>query len=284
MRVSLDYYHRKFPAKVLKSIFVISSPDRRQEFEVVIGELGLSSKFVDISRIIAKPVAFSSGLAKSYGASILKSVPMKVKLDLVGSKAKAAKASAKEPAALVSLLTKIKLDFRIIIAGILICVATAVYGVFQVMPFKQDLGKVLSKRNKEAKVSPDASYETLKADSLKSKQSLGNLESLIKNQLFFTEALDILPRALPEGAWLTKLSLAKSEENKAELILEGMCYLGDSNNEFQAVNKFFNNLNTSAAFTKYFKNISIVSIGQSQFENAAVTTFHISCKTYKEKK
>lgn len=284
MRVSLDYYHRKFPAKDLKSIFLVSSPERRQEFEVFIGELGLISKFVDLSRVIAKPLAFSSGLAKSYSASIFKSVPAKVKLDLVESKAKAVKAGAKEPLAWLSLLTKIKLDFRVITAGILICAATAVYGVFQAMPFKQDLAKVMSKRNKDSKFSPDTSYDALKASSLKYKVTLGNLDNLIKNQLFFTEALDILPRSLPQGAWLSKLSLSQREGNRAELILEGMCYLGDSNNEFQAVNKFFADLNASPVFTKYFKDIRIVSIGQAQFASADVTTFYISCKTYKEKK
>ncbi|MDO8662289.1 MAG: pilus assembly protein PilM [Candidatus Omnitrophota bacterium] len=285
VRVSLDYYHRKFPAKAIKNIFVVSSPDWRQELEVFINDLGLPNKFIDISKIINKPMAFSSGLVKSYSAAISKAIPIKVRVNLIESKARALKpAAAAAGLDLTSLLKNIKLDFRVITAGVLLCAATFIYGIFQLAPLKQNLGQVVSKRSKVAKISPDSSYASLNIASLKDKKTLDNLDNLIKKQLYVTEVLNIVPPSLPRGVWLTKFSLAKREEDKKELTLAGMSYLGESSNEFQAINKFFNNLRDNPEFTKYFKDISIVSIDHTQFLQATVTTFSISCKTYQEAK
>jgi hypothetical protein len=67
-------------------------------------------------------------------------------------------------------------------------------------------------------------------------------------------------------------------------VLEGMSYLGDSNTEYEAINKFYSDLKEVQEFNKYFKSISIISVDHGQFDNALVTTFLISCKTYKEAK
>ena len=284
IRVSLDYYHRKFPAKAIKNIFVISSPDWRQELEVYINDLGLTSKFIDLSKIVNRPMVFSSGFVKSYSTAISRAMPIKVRLNLIESKARAAKPASASGPDLLSLLKNIKIDFRVIAAGVLICAAAFGYGIFQAAPLKQNLDNVISKRIKVGKISPDTGYDALNDMSLRDKKTLGNLDNLIKKQLYVTEVLDIMPRSLPEGVWLTKFSLTKKEEGKAELMLEGMSYLGDSNNEFQAVNKFFDNLKESPVFTKYFKDINIVSLDHTQFTGATVTKFFISCKTYKEAK
>lgn len=206
---------------------------------------------------------------------------MKVRLNLIESKARAFKVGGVSFPKLLALFKSIKLDFRVIIAALLICVAAFAYGSFQAMPLKQDLNNAVSRKIKVGKISPEVSYEALNLTSIKDRKTLDSLDNLIRKQLYVTEVLDIMPRALPEGVWLTKFYLAKKEEGKAELILEGMSYLGDSNNEFQAVNKFFNNLQESPVFTKYFKDINIVSLDHAQFAGATVTTFFISCKTYK---
>jgi len=284
IRVSLDYYHRKFPAKPLKNIFVFSNPDWRQELEVFVNELGLSSKFIDIARVVGKPLAFSSGFMKSYSVAISKTVSTRIRLDLIRSKSRVDKAPALSGPALVSLLKKVRIDFRFIALGILVCIGVFAYGFFQEVPLKQELNSIMSKRIKVGDIDPNASLETLNVISLKTRKTLANLDALIRKQLYVTEVLDIIPRSIPDGVWLTSFSLDKRELKGTELILEGMSYLGESNDEFQAVNKFFNTLKENSLFSKYFKDISLVSIGHTQFSGSTVTTFLISCKTYIEGK
>ncbi|MFA5096197.1 MAG: PilN domain-containing protein [Candidatus Omnitrophota bacterium] len=283
IRVSMDYYHRKFPGKAIKNIFLVSSQEWRQEFESFINELGLPSKFIDIPRMINRPTVFSSGFVKSYSAAMFKSIPIRIKLNLAETKARALKVGAAGTPGpdILAFIKKIKFDFRVIALGILICVAAVVHGVFfQSVPLNQELNKVLTRRAEVARVSPTATYEELNSITAKNKKTLDRLYNLIGKQLYVTDVLDILPRALPEGVWLTRLHLVKKEGGMAELTLEGMSYLADSSNEFQAINKFFNNLGNNASFRKYFKDINIVSVDQAQFTGTPVSTFLISCKTY----
>ncbi|MFA5725797.1 MAG: pilus assembly protein PilM [Candidatus Omnitrophota bacterium] len=279
IRVSLDYYHRKFPSKSLKNIFIMSNAERRQEIEVFLSELGLSSKFIDIAKTVGSPMAFSSSFTKSYSIAISRKVGIKVRLNLVESKLRGSKVdSARIRLELASFFNKIKLDFRVVIAGVLICAVALIYGISREISLKKDLGNLTSKWSKLTGLSSDTSYETLRATSVKDRKTVVNLDNLINKQLYLTEVLSIIPSALPPGVWLTRISLNKKEGSGAELILEGMSYLNNGNNEFQAVNKFFSNLNNNLAFTRYFKDIK-VSLDQGLFAGNRVTTFVISSKT-----
>lgn len=285
IHVSLDYYQRKFSFKPMKNIFVISNPDLRQDIEAFMVELGLSSKFVDIAKIIGKPMAYSSSFVKSYSSALAKKVATKVRINLIESKLRVDKAEVGGGQVdVVALLKKIKVDLRFVVVGALVCIASFAYGLYQEIPLKQKLADITSKWDKISKANQGASYETLNANYLKYGKTLENLNKLIKNQLFITETMDIMPRSLPEGVWLNRFTFSNKDADKAELILEGMCYLGDSSEEFLAVNTFFNNLNMNTVFTKYFSDISIVSIDRGQFNNTALTTFFISCKAFKERK
>ena len=83
---------------------------------------------------------------------------------------------------------------------------------------------------------------------------------------------------------MVKFAFDDRDNGKKELVLEGRCYLDDSDKEFESVNKFLDNLKTSPGFNKYFNPISIVSLDHAQVGKVAVTTFVISCKTNNEGK
>ena len=284
IRVSLDYYHRKFPSKSFKNIFIMSNPEWRQETETFLSELGLSSKFIDIAKAVGSPMAFSSSFAKSYSTAISKRVAIGVKFNLVESKLRETRlGTARIRLELGYFFNKIRLDFRVIIAGVLICTAAFMYGTSKEVSLKKDLSSVAGKWGSLTKLSPGTSYEMLKSTSLKDARTLANLGNLINKQMYIAEILEVIPQAIPPGVWLTKFYLNKREEGRAELTLEGMCYLQDSNNEFQAVNKFFSNLNTNPMFTRYFKDIKI-SLDHGFFMGTSVTTFVITCKANQEKR
>ncbi|MFA5177453.1 MAG: pilus assembly protein PilM [Candidatus Omnitrophota bacterium] len=284
IRVSLDYYHRKFPSKPLKNIFIMSNPEWRQEVEAFLGELGLAGKFIDIAKAVGSPMAFSSSFAKSYSTAISRRVNIRIRFNLIESKLRESKVdSARIRLELMNFFNQIKLDFRIIIAGLLLCAAAFIYGTYQETSFKKDLNTTVDRWVKLTNISPDTSYEALQATSTKNKRAIANLDNLINKQLYVTEVMGVIPRAITPGVWLTRIYLSKKEEGGAELALEGMCYLNDGNNEFQAVNKFFSNLNSNTVFNKYFKDVK-VSVDHSSFKGNRVTTFVISCRTNKEKK
>ncbi len=277
LKVSLDYYRRKFPTKGIKNLIIICGQDWRFEIENYSAELGLSSKFVDFAKVVGKPVSYSSSFAKSYSAAIFKTGGIKIGLDLIESKSKSEKV-VKSPIEVASIFKGFRLDLRFIVAALLICAGTFLYGFFQKNPFEQELELAVGSRVQVPGVPSSSSLESLKSISSKYKKTLENLDNLIKNQLYITETMDIVPRVLPQGLWLTKFSF-NSKDGESDLNIEGMSYLGDGDKEFQAVNDFLNSLNSSAVFSKYFKSVNIAFIDRAEFARQQVTKFSIKCKT-----
>jgi len=282
IRVSFDYYHRKLPSKNIQKIFLLSNRDYRSDLEGILTDMGLSAQFIDLTKVIRKQIPYSLSFIKGYSSSLSKTIKTKVKVNILAAKTKAKPLKEKAgPTEIVSLVKDLRLDYRVIALGLLICIATFAFGVYRTQLLRKDLTDVMAMRRGIAKVNSQATYDELTKTESEYKAKLSDLDSLIKKQLYLTEPLNIIPKAMPEGAWLKSF---KKEEGKVEFVLEGMVYLDDSDKEFGAVNTFLSNLKANPGFAKYFKEINIVSLSRGQFEDLTVTNFLISCKSYQGKK
>jgi Tfp pilus assembly protein PilN len=286
MRVSMDYYQRKFPGKNIGKMYLFADQEQYSQLEAFMMELGIAVKFIDFAKIIGKPVAYSAGFIKSYSAALESAIPTKVRINLVETRARLLK-----PAAAIglqseagSLFRDIKIDFRMIVAGILICLSALGYGIYQAIPFKERLKEVINKRVKVDKVDDRLSLGKLEDINSQYKSKLNKLDALIRKQFYLTETLDVIPRFIPEGVWLVNFSLNNKDRDKVELTLQGRAYLKSSDKEFEAVNKFLEDLKQDPVFTKYFTDISILSINQQQEDKVTLTSFSLSCKNYKEER
>ena len=282
IRVSQDYYRRKFPDKGIKTLYVLSGLEMREDLRSFLASSGIPAKFVDTGRILGKGIAYSSILAKSFGVVLFKDLPLKVKINLFSARLKADSGKGKED--IFAFMEGVKVDFKIIFLGILICAATFGYGIYRMQPVRQELNSIIDKRPKVDSVSSVEDYAVLSARDKNLKKRLNNLDSLIKDQLYATYFLDIIPRALPEGTWLTRLTSTRKEDNRPELILEGQAYLGDSDKEFEAVSTFLSNLKSNQFFSKNYKEITITSVDRKAILDKSVAVFSILCRNYPEKK
>jgi Type IV pilus assembly protein PilM len=261
IRVSQDYYRRKFPDKGVKTFYVLSGQDLREDLQSFFASAGIPAKFVDTSRVLGKGIDYSSVLVKSFGVVLFKDLSLKVKINLLSSRLRSDSVKGKEDT--FAFLEGVKVDFKIIFFCILICVATFGYGIYRMQPVREEISSIIDKRPKVASVSPVEDYAVLSARDMNLKKRLNNLDSLIKNQLYATYFLDIIPRSLPEGAWLTKLTSTRKEDNRPELILEGQAY------QF---------------FSKNYKEITITSVDRIAILDKSVAVFSIVCRNYPEKK
>ena len=282
IRVSQEYYRRKFPEDEIKKFFVISGTQTNEELGAFFAEAGQAVKFVDCSKVLGRGAAYSSVIAKGFGAAIFKEFPLKVKVDLLSSRLKEEKAAGAVD--ISTLLQGFKLDLKVVFLGILICGATFGYGFLKMQPAQEEISKIIGKRPKVNTVSADDSYENLTGINKKFKNKLDSLDKLIKNQFYATYPLDIIPRALPKGVWLTNFSLSKKEAGSPELIMGGLAYLGDSDKEFEAAGAFLSNLRTDKVFSKYFAEITITSVDRKQFLESSAAVFSIVCRNYPETK
>jgi len=279
IRVSLDYYHRKFPTKEIKKIFFISDRAHRSDLETSTNEIGLSTQFIDVARFISKPVAFSLSFLKAYSGSLAKIIKANLKINLLSAKIRAAE-EISMPMKPASLITDLRIESRVVILGLLICLATFIFGKYRMLLFQRELNSIIGMRPQVFTVNPKAGYEELANIDSEYKRKIDTLDNLIKKQLYLTEPLNIIPLTIPKGVLLNSLSFNKKEQDMSDLILEGVAYLADSDKEFALVTKFLSNLKENSEFSKYFKEIDISYLDRGQFDNLTATKFSIYCRTY----
>jgi len=281
IRASQEYYLRKFPDKKIKTIYVLSGQDASEELRDFFLNFGISAKFIDCGKLIGKGAVCSSVLAKSFGAAIFNEIPLKVKINLLKTQLKAN--SVKGNASNFSFMEGVKIDFKIIILGALACLFTFGYGLYRMQPVREELKSIKNQRPAAAAVYVGEDYAVLAQRDKKLKNKLDNLESLVKDQPYATYFLDIIPRVLPEGVWLTKLTSTRQKPGGSEVVIDGEAYLGDSDKEFAAVSTFLTNLKENQFFSQKFREITIVSIDRSARLDKSVAVFSINCKNYPEK-
>lgn len=281
IRISLDYYQRKFPQKSIKKMFLISNPDYRSDLETIMMDAALPMEFVDVARIIGRPTKFSLSFLKSYSSSLSKTIKTNVKVNLLAARAKAIKKKEFKPTLIpVSLLAGLRLDFRCVFLGVMILIATFSLGLYRTQLLRKELNRITGMRTEVSTVGSQVSYEQLTAMESEYKTKLDALNNLVEKQLYFTELLDNLPRLLPRGVWFTNLSFNRREEPKIELLLEGWAFLSDGSKEFDAVNEFVTKLKQDPKFSKHLPAIGIDSLRREQISNQTATKFSIRCRNY----
>lgn len=285
IRVSLDYYHRKFPGKNIAKAFFISSQEYRNDFGAFIKDMDLSAQFIDVAKLIGKATPFSLSIVKSYSVSLSRIIKSSLKVNLLIAKEKAKK---REPVPITietipSLFAGLQVNVKVVIIGVLICVATFVFGIVSKQPLDKEVNEIISKQPKVAGVNSGLPNEELSRVNAEYKRKIEVFDNLINGQVYLTKIIETAARVKPPGIWLNDFTF-KREQSKTDLVLGGMAYLTDSDKEFALVNKYLANLKENAVFTKYFRDINISSLDHKQFKKVTVTTFVISCRAAKKER
>jgi len=212
IRLSFDYYKRKFPEKNIKDLFVVSSKESYQELDSFFKESGILAKFAETQKVLGKETAFSSLLIKSFAASLFKRSPLKIKINLIAAKLKAAKviAAGLQPSNLLesikTLSEGVKLDFRYLALGIAVCTAVFVYGFIRIQPIQGEISIIKSTRAKIHSIVESGNLEELSTLNSKYRKKITTLDNIIKNQIFVTYPLNAIPAAMPKGVWLNNFN------------------------------------------------------------------------------
>lgn len=282
IRVSLDYYRRKFPAKNIREIYLAAHKDYIPDLQTFIKDAGFLSHVIEINKYSDKLSSYSLGILKAYTTSLIKAVRSSLKVNLLAVKAKAKLAQEEAPLrelGLSSLLEGLEWDSRILLLGALLCASVFGFGAYRTQSLQKEIAGIARFYPSVETVNPADSYDKLAADEKDFKDKLNTLEGVIRKQLFLTKPLNIIPGVIPKGAWITNFDFNKGDKDKAALSLQGMVYLADSSEEIKTANVFLESLKKDPDFSAYFKEITIVSLDQNELGDLAVTSFSILCKT-----
>jgi type IV pilus assembly protein PilM len=279
LRISLDFYLRKFPTKNIKSVVFIASDEYRVDLEAFIRERGLSAKFIETKKLIDKPVSYSLGFFKSYSCALSKKVKTNLKIDLLSGKGKPKPQKAlgvKE--AILTLVTGMKINLRFVFLGLLILAIPFAIDLFYRKPVEEQIVQSVNSRPKITSAGPNTGYDELAVVDSGYKEKMKDITGLLSKRLFITETLDTIPRVIPKGVWLKQIYYSRTDAGTVVLTLNGSAFLGESDKELRAINKFLVDLKASPSISKNFKNINTASVENSQLERTILTNFTIICK------
>ena len=279
IRISLDFFRRKFPTKSLDRIVILSSRKFQAEIAALIKDLGLSTVFLETSSFLGENLGFSSALVKSYATAISNIRKLRYPINLLKPAIKKVEAKELPTPALPIAITAIRISPKTILLALLIIFLTLGWGWYRRLPLENRLRAMIESQPKIEGISGEQSTIQLTQLEKQYIEKVNTMKDVLKNRFYLTEVIDIIPRVLPRGAWLTSLSF-HAGRNELKLDLDGVVFLADSDKEFIAVNDIVLGLKNDPKFNRHFKEINIVSmqrfiLGALKLE---ATNFKITCQ------
>lgn len=280
IRISLDYYNRKFLLKKIRNMYFMADENFRGDLESFMKEMELPFQFINTDKYIGKIQPYSLGFIKGFGCALARSIRTNFKINLLSPKPKVKFAPAiPKPGEAASFFTGVKIDFRFVWLGLIICAFVYGFGFSRMIAKERDLSAVISLRPQVKGISSDLKPDELKKIDSEYKNKMNVVEQILKKQAYFTTSMELLSRIIPEDMSLDDFSFKREKDGKVEITLKGIAYLGDSEKELSLVNTFVSKLKENTNFIKDFKNIRIVSVQQKQVGKMTVSSFTISCKS-----
>jgi hypothetical protein len=277
LRISLDFYLRKFPTKNISNMIAVVPEDYRQDIEAFVRERGLGVKFVDPRKLPDRPMIFSLGFFKAYAASLKKQVKTPIRIDLLSDRAKA---KAPHIAGMDKVvLSGLKINVKFIFLAVAVILLPFLIIYLRSQPIRMQLASIVVAHPKVTTVNPTLSYEKLESINNKYREKIKAINLILKQRVFVSGVLDSIPRSISEGLWLNDFNLKVSSKNLVILNILGVCYLADNDKERKSINKFLNNLKSNSNFNNLFKEVNIVSLDQQHVGKIVLTGFSIECRS-----
>ena len=278
LRISLDFYLRKFPTKNINTVICIAPDESRQDLDAFIKERGILARFVDVRKLLDKPIASSLGTFKAFAVAQAKTIKSEIKIDLLPSKIKAK--SQERPAGELSLFGLRGVNPKILLlAAALFALPFGIY-FYRMQPVKQDIAGIINKRPKTALVKTDMSLEQMSKAESQFRQEVSAIIALLNKRTFLTGQLDAIPRVVPEGLWLRDV-VFRSEGQEAVLTLKGSIYLGDGAREQELYYSFVTMLSENKVLSSVFPSIKGVQIEPAKKDTYTYYNFVIECRSKK---
>lgn len=280
LRISADYFKRKFPGRKINRFFFIGRPDYLADIQSLAQELDMPLQIVDVSRVVDKALCFDSGFLKSYCCALpYANTSPKLNILSVWQRSKepadpAVWGKAETAEFLGSLASNI--DLRAVIAGILLCAGIFGFTVFKKLPLKEKLETTILSKPAVNGIRPDAQEPELLEAENRRKENIAAMEAMLKKQTYATPALAAVANFIPDGMWLSNLSFSELNNENSGFVIEGNIYREDRVEEVALVNQFVSALQKEKYFSDNFKDIRVDSIVMEEVSGKNVTRFMIT--------
>ena len=270
VRISLDFYARHSSNKEIEKIVLFSENAFLDKIENLNNEIGTRTIGLDFkNKNISKNLA-NTALFGAYGASLYNISDFPLKINIFKSRAIAKELSTR--------LSGAKL-LKSIFIGLVIVLLAYLWGLHYKMNSRSEFEKLKKNIQSSAR---DAgvrfsSISDLEAERTKDKIKVDSIKARIDRRSYLTPKLSKLVNYLPDGIWLTALSI-QEESGKLAVIMSGSAYSDDAEKNIAVIDEFLNKLNSDAEFSKKINKLVLLSVSKDKNspEGRVVTSFRFS--------
>ena len=262
VRLTLRYYRNQFPTEEVERLLFFGDgiqPGIEDEFSK---ELKLPVQIEPLSRFASPGELIPSRLARTIGMALRGMSPAGSAVDLLPRHVETPRQN------------KVFKVCALEGIGALICLAA----LFFVMGNQVSAQKRLLELAKAGRV--QSKYNELSAEDLRAKEEelknkLGFYRNLIDGRLYWTKKLSFLGSTLPQGAWLTSISISDSLDAGRMVVLKGLTYASDKQEELKLPSQFLLALKQHQEIFEGFQEANLISIKREMWDEIPVTGFEI---------
>ncbi|MBI5872798.1 MAG: pilus assembly protein PilM [Candidatus Omnitrophica bacterium] len=285
VRVSLDYYKRQFLKKDIDEMLIISGKAFSGWVDHFSKELGLKVNFIALNELLKIKDIHDDVLsdsAKAFGAALRIERPSLVTLNLWKAKDKAEKASSLALTGVSGVnVGEMVLSFlqesrsaiiKGLIIGALIVSAGYLSGSSKVFPLEKELAAASIKQPPLLPGIDLSGLEGVLASERNFIEKDRDYRSFIQGYTFFYKKLFLLPRLLPKGVWIDKLTYSYMPPS---LKLSCYSYSDDKRVTSENINNFIMKLKQSNELTDEFSVIDLKSYRETSAEGIYYMQFDV---------
>ncbi len=269
-RLTLRYYQNQFPGESVSRVLLFGEGLGSEVAELFSRELNLPVQLADLSRLVIGEEKVPLRLARTIGLGLRGLTLAGGEIELLPKKTAVPMRHAR--------LFKIAFLEGLGAVTALIC-------LFLILSRSVEIQrKALEKEKSKQTMLSLLSKEELerKKEAVKKKAQL--YEGLFERRVFWTKKLTQLGNVLPEGAWITSFQaedisdneiLMEKEEFTRRVILKGLAYVPDKEEELKIPSQFLTAIQQNEAFFEGFEEVKLLSVKRDTFEDVPVTFFEI---------
>lgn len=270
IRVSLEYYRRQKPKGSINKMLLLGEGDFKKWFDNLAGELKVSTANLSIEEVLGIKDSSEDGLLVAFGVGLTNSMKTPITVDLAKKRFRQEVGISR---ALIEEALPLGMMIRSVVMALVFMALVSSFNLLKVIKLNTELIN-LRKAGGDLNLLPE---EDLKSKIASYDRKISAIQEATTLNLISQKIITI-PSLMPEGVWLTALSIKFDNPDFKSVAFKGIVLAQDANIELNLINKFILNLKESANINKDFKKISLVSATQSQTEEPGGTSFEVNCR------
>ncbi len=293
LRISFEYYKKELGKEDISKVILCGETDIFDDLDVVEEaakdvpdascplavllqkKLEVPVELVDPLKNIqspkAKPLPYTFAmLAVTIGAALRGLTKSTVEIDLFRAR--------KKP----SIKRKLFLNKLILIeSGVLMGCFLLVFLICSIFVSREKTLLEKEKRQRPKFVDLTHFNDTLLSNGAREiKERLEVYNKFVKNRIFLTQKLNVIPYTVPEGIWLKEIkykNILSAGKRRLEVELNGVVFSEQMGLEIEMVNEFAEKLKKDENFFGGFKTITTGSVTRAKHEGIPVMFFKLQC-------